>query len=193
MKKVTTITTVAILAILVVSCSKTSSGLASQSTSSSQSQPTFAPVEKTIVSPWVFPSAFTAEADRFGKQIIVGNYPFTAATQISYDENTHVELAYIRIPTGQRIPYKYMRLATDLSVDINGIISTVTLDYSLDPDGFKVYFKNAVPPFLSAVVNQASAGDWRFMYIVIPKTRYQSAHINWNDLTAVAATLNISL
>ena len=191
MKKFTTVATVAVLAIITVSCSKSSSSEFTRQQSSGQSvrlQP-----EVTTVSNWTYPSSFFVETDRLGNRFIKGVCPFSASSQLNYDESTHIELAYVRIPTGQRIPYKYKRLPFDFNIVTNGISGDVLIDYSLDPDGLKLYYKNADYTFLSRAVDQSTSDNWNFRYIVVPKTKYQSTNIDWNDLSGVAAALNFTL
>ena len=191
MKKFIPLATVAVLTIITASCSKSSFSELTGQTSPGQSvilQP-----EVTAVSSWIYPNSFSVETDRLGNLFIKGFYPFTASSQISYDESSHIELAYVRIPTGQRIPYKYKRLPFDFNIVTNGISGDVLLDYSLDPDGLKLYFKNADYTFLSRAVDQSTTDNWNFRYIVIPKTKYHSINVDWNDLTAVATALNFPL
>jgi hypothetical protein len=104
-----------------------------------------------------------------------------------------VELAYAKIPTNQRIPYQYKRLAFDINVVVNGLSSDMSVDYSLGTDGLKLYYKNTDYAFLSRAVDQTVTDNWVFRYIVIPKAIYQTINVDWNDLRAVSVALNFSL
>lgn len=197
MKKITTIASVAIFAIAIISCSKSSySDLASQAASRPADQPK---PEVTTISNWLSPLSFTVETDRLGDKYIKANCLFTpstpisSSTQISYDKSTHIELAYVKMPSDQRFLYKYKKLPFDFEVVDHNVSGDVRIDFSLDPDGLKIYFKNADYSFLSRAVDQSIADKWNFRYIVIPKTKYQSTNVDWNDLIAVAAALNFSL
>jgi len=191
MKKITTIAVVTIFSIAIVSCSKS----ASSEFTGQESSKLPAPLrpEVNVVSNWISPSSFSAETDRLGNLYIKGVYPFTASSQISYDKSSHIELVYIRIPTNQRVPYKYERLPFRINITANNISAVVQIDYSLDPDGLKLYFKNADYTVLSRTVDLSISDNWNFRYIVIPKTKYQSTNVDWNNLVAVAAALNFSL
>jgi hypothetical protein len=192
MKKITTIAAITAIAVFVTSCTKTSSGLVSQSLPPfSSSSPASAGVN--VVSKWNSPDYYYLSVDRLNRPSIIGVSSFMTATQLTYDKSTHVELLYARIPTGQRIPYTYKRIPLDLTVTLNGSSSDVTLDFSLDPDGLKLYFKNSDLSFLSRAVDQTTSENWNFRYIVIPKAIYQATIVDWNDLRAVATALNFTL
>ena len=191
MKKITTLTVVAVFAIAISSCSKSYNTELSGQEAPKQTfsiQP-----DVNVVSNWVNPSSFAVQTDRFGNQLIKGSYAFTPATQINYDKNSHVELVYVRIPTNQRIPYQYKRLPSGINVVVNGQSSDISIDYSLDPEGLKLYYQNFNYAFLSRAVDQTVTDNWVFRYIVIPKTTYQATNVDWNDLRAVSVALNFSL
>jgi len=190
MKKVTTIAAVACLAILIMSCSKSSSDLTGNGY---LKQPPENPVEIMTASHWLSPGSFVANTDRLNNFMITGTCPFSAATQIHYDKSTHAELAYARIPTGQRVPYVYKKLAFEFNLDANGLTSHILIDYELNPYGLKINFKNADYLFLTKAVDQSISENWEFRYIVIPKTKYQTLNVDWNDLPAVASALGLSL
>lgn len=188
MKKITIL---AVFAIAISSCSKSYNTELSGQESSRQTasiQP-----DVNVVSNWIYPGSFAVETDRFGNRLIKGSYPFTAATQISYDKNSHVELAYVRIPTNQRIPYRYDRLPFNINVVVNGLSSDISIDYALDPEGLKLYYQNTDYTFLSRAVDQTVTDNWVFRYIVIPKATYQATNVDWNDLRAVSVALSFSL
>jgi hypothetical protein len=190
MKKVTTFTAIGFLAILFVSCSKSPSDVTRQGPSSSFS--TSGPKEINVVSNWMSPNSFSVNVDRLGRYSITGSWLYTGSTPINYDEATHVELAYARIQ-GHRSPYAYKKLAFGVSAEVYGVAAHVLVDYSVDPDGLKIYFKDAAYAFLSCSVDQSILESWEYRYIIIPKTKYQSMHVDWEDLVAVAAALNFSL
>lgn len=192
MKKNTILALVVVFSMSIVSCSKSSSyQLSGQGPSRQLEIPR---PEVIAVSDWVYPSTFSVGTDRLGNLFIKGVHPFNASSQISYDESLHIELAYVRIPTGQRgVRYIYKRLPLDFKIITNGLSAGMLIDYSLDPDGLKLYFKNADYSVLSRVVDQSISDNWNFRYIVIPKTKYQSTNVDWNDLIAVAAALNFTL
>ena len=189
MKKIITIIAIAFFAISIVSCSKTSSDFSRQGPA--ETPPPSSP-EVTVVSNWISPGSFFESSDRFNKLSITGVCPFTAATQLKYNESTHVELVYARMPR-QRITYEYKKLAFGFGIEVNGSTSRIYLDYSLEPDGLKIYFKNADYLSLLTAVDQSVSENWVYRYIVIPKTKYQTTNVDWNDLPAVALALGFSL
>ena len=69
----------------------------------------------------------------------------------------------------------------------------MSVDYSIEPEGLKLYYQNADYTFLSRAVDQTVTDNWVFRYIVIPKTIYQATNVDWNDLRAVSVALNFSL
>jgi hypothetical protein len=191
MKKIAILAVVAVFAIGISSCSKSYNTELSGQAAPKQTVPIQPDVN--VVSNWVYPGSFAVETDRFGSRFIKGSYSFTAATQISYDKNSHVELAYVKIPTNQRIPYRYQRLPSNINVVVNGLSSDMSIDYSLDPEGLKLYYQNTDYAFLSRAVDQTVTDNWVFRYIVIPKAIYQATNVDWNDLRAVSVALNFSL
>lgn len=191
MKKITTIAVVACMTVSFASCSKSSS-VDLTGAQQPANQVTAPSPEVKIISGWVNPTYFNQEVDRSGRILIKGYYPF-AATQPSYDESNHVELAYLRIPLDSRIPYRYEKLPAKVSVDMNGVPTDVLMDQSIDTDGLKIYYRNADLNALSRAADLSASGNWKFIYIVIPKTTYDATHINWDDLKAVATALNFSL
>jgi hypothetical protein len=191
MKKITTLAAIAIVAIAISSCSKSYNTELSGQEPSRQTASIQADVN--VVSNWVTPGSFAVETDRFGSQLIKGSYLFTAATQISYDKNSHVELVYVRVPTNQRIPYRYQKLPFSINVIVSGLSSDMSVDYSLDLKGLTLYYQNTDYAFLSRAVDQTVSDNWVFRYIVIPKATYQVTIVDWNDLRAVSAALNFSL
>jgi hypothetical protein len=191
MKKVTIFTAIGFLAILFVSCSKTSSDETSQGLSTS-SLSTSGPKEINVVSNWMSPNSFAVNVDRLGGYSIIGSWLNSGSAQINYDEGTHVELAYARIQAHGR-PTVYKKLAFGVRAEANGVAAHVLVDYSVDPDGLKIYFKEAAYGFLACAVDQSILEGWEYRYIIIPKTKYQSMQVDWDDLVAVAAALNFSL
>lgn len=191
MKKITTLAIIAVLASGISSCSKSYPTQFSGQEPSKQTVPIQTDVN--VVSNWVNPGSFSVETDRFGSQLIKGSYAFTPATQINYDKNSHVELVYVRIPTNQRIPYQYKRLPSNINVVVNGLSSDIAIDYSLDPEGLKLYYQNTDYAFLSRAVDQTVTDNWVFRYIVMPKATYQATNVDWNDLRAVSVALNFTL
>jgi len=191
MKKITILAIIAVFAIGISSCSKSYPTQLSGQEPSKQTVPIQPDV--SVVSNWVNPGSFAVEADRFGIQLIKGSYAFTPATQISYDKNSHMELVYVRIPTNQRIPYQYKRLPSNINVVVNGLSSDMSIDYSLDPEGLKLYYQNTDYAFLSRAVDQTVTDNWVFRYIVFPKATYQATNVDWNDLRAVSVALNFTL
>lgn len=191
MKKVTTFTAIGFLAIIFVSCSKSPSDVTGQGPSvSSLSTP--GPKEINVVSNWMSPNSFFVNFDRLGRYSITGSCFYPGSTQTNYDEGTHVVLAYARIQ-GHRTPYMYKKLAFGIRAEVNGIAAHVLIDYAFDPDGLRIYFKNADYVFLSCAVDQSILESWEYRYIIIPKTKYQSTQVDWDDLAAVAFALNFSL
>ena len=191
MQKITILAVIAVFAIVISSCSRSyNTELSGQEV---PKQPSSVQPDVNVVSNWVSPGSFAVETDRFGNQLIKGSYAFTAATQISYDKDSHVELVYVRIPTNQRIPYQYKRLPSSINVVVNGLSSDMSVDYFLDPEGLKLYYQNTDYAFLSRAVDQTVTDNWVFRYIVIPKATYQATNVDWNDLRAVSVALTFSL
>jgi len=191
MKKVTTFTAIGFLAIVFVSCSKTSSNETRQGLSVS-SLSASGPKEINVISNWMSPNSFLVNTDRLGRYSITGSCLYSGSTQINYDEATHIELAYARIQ-GRGTPNMYKKLAFGVSAEANGVTAHVLVDYSVDPDGLKIYFKDAAYAFLSCAVDQTIFESWEYRYIILTKSKYQSLNIDWSDLSAVAAALNFSL
>jgi hypothetical protein len=190
MKKLPTISAFICLAILTTSCSKTSSDLINNQHPSTTPLPSSK--EVTSISNWLTPASFYLNSDRLGQFSISGVMPFTSATQISYDKSTHVELVYARIPD-QRGIFQYKKLSFGFGVDIEGKPFHVSLDYSLDPAGLRLYFKNSDYLPLATAVDNTVSENWNYRYVVIPETKYQNTDVDWNDLAAVASILNFSL
>ena len=193
MKKLTIITAIAFSTILITSCTKSSPGftrqtsLGSTSTSSSSVNSNL-----NVISTWIRPGSFYLNSDRSGNIFITGIYPFTSATQPVYDKSTQVDLAYVRIPT-RNGAYVYKKLSYAFGVEIQGSISHILLDHSLENDGLKLYF--TTPDFNSLItaVDQTISENWDYRYLIIPRTKYQTMAIDWTDLYAVATALNFSL
>lgn len=175
---------------LIMSCSKSS---VSDLTAQTPPKQPVTSTEVNMVSNWLSPLSFSDGVDRNGNQFITATYPFTPANHVSYNEDAHVELAYVRVPTNQRIPFRYNKLPFTITVGVNGTSKNVVVDYSLDPDGLKLYFKNAEYMFVAKAVDLLVSENWNFRYIIIPKSKYQSLNIDWDDLSAVAVALNFSL
>ena len=191
MKQVISITAIGFLAMSFASCSKTpgftGANVPPGAQTSKQSP------DLNFASDWISFSSYLMATDRLGRPIATGVYPFTAASNIQYDKSTHVELAYCRMPSGQRTPYVYKRLPYDFSIDADRVNSSVSLGYSIGPDAFNVYFQDAAPVFLAKAVDISTSEDWRFRYVVLPKAKYETMNIDWDDLSAVASALNFSL
>ena len=104
---------------------------------------------------------------------------------ISYNPTTDVSLAYAKIAGNNNNSY----------YRIPGVISTSTqnldLAFSLTPASFNVSISNAGNH--SLMPDATLFTSYRFRYIVILRTTYESLNIDWNNYYAVAAALNISL
>ena len=165
-----------------LACSKTS--IVDTKSTQTNSVSSSAKPEIKVVSNWISisPNSYFLNVDRLGYFFVTGIYNFDASTQLSYDDGAQVELAYARIPIGR--VFQYQKLSFDMQP------TNVFLNYSLDPDGFKLNFKNGSYNSLVDAVNEVYNGDWRFRYIVIPKSQFDRTNIDWNNYLLVASTLN---
>ena len=119
-----------------------------------------------------------------------GNFVFQLANYminpaIAYNPGIDVALAYVKIQGSNGNNY----------YRIPGLVATTTqnLDMSfwMNPVSFNVSIYNADDH--SLMPDAALFPSYRFRYIVILRTTYESLNIDWNNYYAVAAALNISL
>lgn len=107
----------------------------------------------------------------------------TLSSTVSYDYNTHVQLAYAR--SRGRESYVFDKLPMTIGTSQGNVQLGFTLDYS----HFTINIWNTDSPSLRPAAQQYS--NMQYRYIVIPKTIYQALTIDWNDYNAVAAALNL--
>jgi len=138
------------------------------------------------------PGSFYLNSDRSGNVFITGIYSFTSATQPVYDKSTQIAFVYVRIPT-RNGAYVYKKLSYAFSVETQGTVNHILLDYSLDSDGLKLYFTSTDLNSLVTAADQTISENWNYRYLIIPKTKYQTIDIDWTDLYAVSTALNFPL
>lgn len=173
--------------VLISSCSKSSIEQSSNGNASNQNQTSINSSTVTLASSWFSP-ALNIGADR-NSVFLTGRQNFETSQR--YDKNLHVELGYVMMP-GQRIPlYRRlpMRLTVDLTTNQNGNDKVYSFEFAMDNQGFVLTIKN-VDDVLS-VPDPIYSENFKYRYIVISKTLYESLTINWDNYKEVAQALNI--
>ena len=180
MKKIIHLSVIAVLAIIIASCSKSSSGY-SGAVSNLQNTMVAQPVKVRVISDWL--SLPLSQVYVNGLSQLTGQYTFTQV--MSYETGMHKRLAYVKIPA--RYGYIYKALpAIQATVDGNH-----ALNFSIDFSAFQVTINNK--DFPTSPINAPSFSNFQYRYIIIPTEVYLSFSIDWNDLPAVAAALNFQL
>lgn len=180
MKKLTSFSAIILLAVIHVSCSKSSpiieSGnvITSAGLGATQSQ-------VKIASSWFSP-AFTIVNDRSS---IYLSADCEAATALNYERVTHIELGYAKLTyqgssVFKRLPQHLSYTASNVC-EINFSLTTTKCIVTLREEP-----RNSVPVILSNPFP-----DLRIRYIVISRALFESLSINWDDYNAVATALNI--
>jgi len=181
MKKITFLLSTSLLLASLISCTKETVRQAGNIVVDPPPPPPQAEVK--IASSW-FSVRLDSMADRSGVYLM-GRHDFE--TNERYDKALHIELAYVNI-TGQRIPV-YRLLPQRLLFPQNTTDKWYSIASSMDPSGFvlkisNVYDPNAYPP-------AANFADFKYRYVIIPRSLYNSLSIDWNDYSVVAQALNI--
>jgi len=177
MKKITTIITIAFLA---VSCSKPSSGYLSSS-SNDQTVKRQEIVKVRLISDWQNISLKLVNVD--GANKLSGESTLTQI--ISYETAMYKKLAYVKFRGRDEAIYKPLPMSYPTQ------IGNHAFDFTLDFSTFKISISNPEHPGRLVVPEDFSGFQYR--YIIIPIEVYQSTQVDWNDLPAVAAALNFSL
>jgi len=186
MKKLTISSAFLLLAVFVMSCKKQTE-LVTRPFSGTGATTT-PPTTHTIVSGWFWLYMSTV-SDR-GESFLQGSKPFDS--RVDYDKNTHVELAYVSMP-GQRIPV-IKRLPMKLEISQMGISQNAqdkiySFQFWMDNSGFNLRVKNVNDP--SITPDLTTIQDFKYKYIVIPKTVFESFNIDWDNYKEVANALNL--
>ena len=180
MKKIIHLSAVAILAISIGSCSKTSSGYLSSITSAQQSTAS-QPVKVRIFSDW---QSLVLNPETINGNIqLVGQSTLTQI--VSYEMGMHKQLAYTRYPGRNSFVYRL------LPMEYLTPLGNHAFNFSLDFSTFKVFISNPNQPGRLVAAQDLSRFNYR--YIVIPIEVYQATQVDWNNLPAVAAALNFTL
>ena len=180
MKKITTIPAVALLAISVISCSKSSSAYIPDN-SSDRGGGKAEPVKVRIISDWQTLAFNSSTAN--GLSQLQGQSTLTYI--VSYETGMHKQLAYLKMRG--REGFVYRALPTNHSTTGGNYVFNFSLDFST----FKVSISDRDLP--ARPVNAQDLSGFQYRYIVIPVEVYQSFQINWDDLTEVASALGFSL
>ena len=182
MKKLTILSALVMLAMIMLSCSKES--VTTQRASVSFTQQSTSSAEIKFASPWFLPQ-FKIVSDRSSTFLMARQ---DHGSSLSYDQATHVALAYIkfnynRMQLTKRLPVvqSSLNLAPNESVEIN---------FGADQSGCEVTLKNADRNYPNVIVENPLP-DMQVRYIIITKNKFESLNIDWNDYTAVAQALNI--
>jgi hypothetical protein len=181
MKKLTILSAIVLFTAAWVSCSKEN---VNRPPSSTVNNPVVDPVQSvTIISDWV-DLELNLVNDR-GIMILQGRDEFN--TRVEYDKNTHVELAYAFIP-GQRNP-EYRRLPMKYVPAGAGPDEYASFAYNIDDLGFLLTIRNNGS--VTTLPDASAFQDFEYRYIVLPKTKYESLNVNWDDYNQVAIVLNL--
>lgn len=152
------------------------------------------------VSDWAVPQMYIPGTDRHGNLFYTGLIPYT--THTGYDKNTHVELAYMKIPPAKRGDEpQYLRLPAPFKLMDNSqnMIAHVELQYAVgqtDPGqsrnttGMNIYIKCQEPNSFKEVLEEMNAQGFSFRLIIIPKCKYQGTDTDWDNYREVATVLN---
>lgn len=179
MKKLATLPIILLIAILMPSCSKEVSNYARPVI------PTSSPLPHVrLITDWI--SIPVTELATRSEIQLHGSFQFVPTT--AYANNIHVHLLYARVPSSRsgeikRVPF---RLLMELA---NGEKMFVGFRFYTSEVGFNLTINNSDP---TGPCPEASLfDDFKYRYIVIPKTEYDSHNINWDNYTEVAQALHI--
>lgn len=181
MKKIAIVACISFLFALISSCTKDE--VTSPDNNRVVQPPSPTAKEVKIVSSW-FSLSLDSIMDR-SNACLIGRHEFE--TNEPYDRANHVELAYVNIP-GQRIA-QYKKLPFKYVSPDPGYNKICSLNPSMDQTGFILTISNLSDP--NAFPDATSFDGFKYRYIVISKSLYNSFTIDWNDYTAVAQALNI--
>lgn len=180
MKKITTVTAIALLAISVISCSKSPSGYLPDNSNDGTGTKAI-PVKVRIISDWQS-LAFTSSTAN-GLSQLQGQSMLTNI--VSYETGMHKQLAYVKMQG--REGFVYRALPTNHSTTGGNYVFNFSLDFST----FRVSISNTDLPV--RLVNPQDFSGFQYRYIVIPVEVHQGFQINWDDLSEVATALGFSL
>ena len=140
--------------------------------------------EQTIISSWFNLSLFPI-SDR--TEFYLEGTEYFSKT-LDYDEDYHVELAFIMIPDEEAPVYK--RLPVNLALVTDRKTEEFSFRFAIDHTGFSLSVRNldTVP----ITIDQRISQDFFYRYIVIPRSLFNSLAIDWDNYDEVAAALNLS-
>lgn len=180
MKKITILLSTSLLLASIISCTKDT---VRQPDNTVVDTPPPPPVEVKIASSW-FSVTLDTMINR-SKVYLIGRHEFE--TNEKYDKLNHIELAYVKIP-GQRIA-EYKKLPLKYMFPQATADKWYSFDFSMSQTGFILTISNLSEP--NDCPDASAFEDFKYRYVVIPKSLYNSLSIDWNDYAAVALALNI--
>lgn len=148
----------------------------------------------TIDTPSPLPPPETFKvSDWFSVELGIGNSApssqiqsrYWLLTETPFDAGTHKTLAYTRIPGREGYVYHA------LPFQYNTQDGRLDFSFLLDKSSFTVTIRNLDQNYITT--NSWHIQNFRYRYIIIPNSRYQSTNANWSDLQSVSAALNFSL
>jgi hypothetical protein len=181
MKKLTILSAIILFSAVWVACSK---GDVNRPPAATVNNPVVDPVQPvTIISNW-FELELSLGNVR-GIPMLQGREAFD--NHVEYDKNTHVELAFAslpdqRIPTYRRLPMKYFMPGV-------GQDEFASFTYGIDNLGFLLTITSSESG--SSLLVPANFQDFKYRFIVLPKAKYESLNVNWDDYVQVAIALNL--
>ena len=182
MKKLTIFSALVLPATIILSCSKESA--TTQRASVLFTQQTASPAEIRFASPWFLPQ-FKIVSDRSSTFLMARH---DHGSSLSYDQATHVALAYIKFIYDRTQLTK--RLPVVLSPLNHFTNESVEINFGADNTGCAVTLKNADRNSQNVITDNPFP-DMQIRYIIITRSKFESLNIDWNDYAAVAQALNI--
>ena len=139
--------------------------------------------EQTMISSWFSVSLFPI-SDR--TEFYLEGTEYFSKT-LDYDEDYHVELAFIMIPDEEAPVYK--RLPVNLALVTDRKTEEFSFRFAIDHTGFSLSVRNldTVP----ITIDQRISQDFFYRYIVIPRSLFNSLAIDWDNYDEVAKALNL--
>lgn len=139
--------------------------------------------EQTMISSWFSVSLFPI-SDRT-EFYLEGTEYFTKT--VDYDEDYHVELAYVMIPDEGAPVYK--RLPVNLPLLTDRYTEEFSFRFAVDHTGFSVSVRNLDPTVFT--IDPRIPRGFLYRYIVIPRSLFNRLAIDWGNYDEVAQALNL--